>query len=124
MQAARGPTGNVVSISEATLYAMIGDIYASIANSGVAARLVSPGHTSGPVHEPRPERRQRRWTLDDDPVLNATDSFNASTGLVTVTGNFAMTDSYSAFLAGHQTDNLTGAFYRVVSRVRAEGQLA
>jgi hypothetical protein len=55
------------------------------------------------------------WTLVGNPVLNATESFDPSTGLVHVKGNFVLTDSYHVFLLGHQTDNLSGTYDAALS---------
>jgi len=55
------------------------------------------------------------WTLVGNPVLNATESFDPSTGLVHVKGNFVLTDSYHVFLLGHQTDNLPGTYDAALS---------
>jgi hypothetical protein len=57
---------------------------------------------------------QARWTLTGDPLLNATETFDPSTGLVHVTGNYAMTDSYH-YLFGHQTGYLSGTYDAALS---------
>lgn len=64
------------------------------------------------------------WTLTGDPVLNATESFDPSTGLVHVTGSFAMTDSYQIpFLGIHETDYPSGTYDAVLSMDGAHATL-
>lgn len=41
-----------------------------------------------------------RWTLNGDPTLNATESFDPSTGLIHVKGSYSMTDTYQTSILG------------------------
>jgi hypothetical protein len=57
-----------------------------------------------------------RWTLTGNPVLNAAESFDPATGLVHVTGSYAMTDSYQIpFFGTHETDYPSGSYNAVLS---------
>ena len=43
-----------------------------------------------------------RWRLMNNPLMNARESFDPSTGLVLVTGSFVRSESYSEMFFGHQ----------------------
>jgi hypothetical protein len=52
----------------------------------------------------------------DNPLLNARQFFDPATGLVHVTGSYAMTDSYQWPLFGkHETDALNGNYDAILS---------
>ena len=56
------------------------------------------------------------WKLRGDPLLNATESFDPATGLVHMTGSFAMTDSYQIpFWGIHESDYPSGNYDAILS---------
>jgi hypothetical protein len=56
-----------------------------------------------------------RWQLMNNPLLNARESFDVSTGLVHVTGSFVLSESYSELLFGHQTYTWSGYYNASIS---------
>ena len=51
-----------------------------------------------------------RWRLTADPLLNAQESFDSASGLIHVTGSYAMSVAYSETLLGQQHDSSSGNY--------------
>jgi hypothetical protein len=56
-----------------------------------------------------------KWILASDPVANAQESFDPSSGLINVTGSFAFNVSYHVFLLGEQHSSEAGNYNARVS---------
>jgi hypothetical protein len=56
-----------------------------------------------------------KWALVGDPVANAQESFDSSSGLINVTGSFAFNVSYHELLFGEQHDSEAGNYSATVS---------
>jgi len=56
------------------------------------------------------------WRLIGNPLLNARQSFDPATGLVHVTGSYAMTDAYQLpFFGNRENDSLSGNYDAILS---------
>ena len=58
---------------------------------------------------------QVRWHLTSSPLLNAQQSFDPATGLIHVTGSYAMQASYTLPLIGVQRDSQSGNYNAAIS---------
>lgn len=56
-----------------------------------------------------------RWRLTSNPVLNAQESFDRASGLIHVTGSFAMSATYNVMLLGKQHDSEAGNYDAALS---------
>jgi hypothetical protein len=56
-----------------------------------------------------------KWQLDNDPLGNAGECFEPSSGLIRVTGSFFMSVSYSVTLLGTQHGDLQGNYKAFVA---------
>ena len=56
-----------------------------------------------------------RWRLVSDPLLNASESFDPATGLIHVTGSYAMKVTYDVVLFGRQSASQAGNYDAMIS---------
>lgn len=56
-----------------------------------------------------------KWSLDGDPTINAVATFDDSTGLIHVVGDYSMKLAYSVFLLGPTSEPYSGRYDAVIS---------